>query len=189
MLIAQQLVDVGRQPLTSSAAKVDRAVDTASWYALSTLPRNEKSVAKALENYGLEAFLPTYDAVRLWKNRQRTTVRLPLFVGYVFTRLRMEERFRAIAVAGAVRFVGTSKGPVPIPTIEIDFLRSRYCTQQFEPFQDLLIGQRVRIWRGVMEGVEGVLVRKNNDVRFVLTIKLINQHIATVVDAADLEPI
>ena len=38
-----------------------------------------------------------------------------------------------------------------------------------------------------MQGVEGMLVRKDSDVRFVLTIESINQHIAAVVDGADLE--
>ena len=117
------------------------------------------------------------------------TLQLPLFVGYVFTRLKLDERFRALGIVGALRFVGNSKGPLAISTAEIDFLRSKYCSENFKPFPDLVVGQRVRIGRGPMQGVEGMLVRRDSDIRFVLTIELINQHIAAVVDPADLQQI
>jgi transcription antitermination factor NusG len=165
------------------------AADPGSWYALSTLPKNEKSVARSLESRGYEVFLPTYEVTRIWKNRQRMTLQLPLFIGYVFTRLKLNERFRALGIVGTLRFVGNSQGPLPIPAPEIDFLRSRYCSEHFKPFPDLVVGQRVRITRGPMRGVEGMLVRKDSDLRFVLTLELINQHIAAVVDPADLQHI
>jgi uncharacterized protein YfdQ (DUF2303 family) len=39
-----------------------------------------------------------------------------------------------------------------------------------------------------LQGVHGVLVRRNNSLRFVLTLELINQHAAIEVEAKDLEP-
>jgi hypothetical protein len=47
----------------------------------------------------------------------------------------------------------------------------------------------VRIKSGVMQGVQGILVRKGGSMRFVLTLELINQHASIQVDAEDLEPI
>jgi hypothetical protein len=46
-----------------------------------------------------------------------------------------------------------------------------------------------RIKSGVMQGLQGTLVRKNNNMRFVLTIEMINQHAAIQVDPEDLEPV
>ena len=172
-----------------SGSHLGIAAALSHWYALSTLPRNEKSVARALEYLGFEVYLPTYETVRIWKNRQRVSVQQPLFVGYVFVRTAPADRFRALCTNGAVRFVGNSQGPAAIPSSEIQFLQSRYCAERFEPYHDLVVGQQVRVARGVLSGIEGVLVRKNNDVRFVVTVKLINQHIAAIVDAADLEPV
>jgi hypothetical protein len=40
-----------------------------------------------------------------------------------------------------------------------------------------------------MQGVHGILVRKNNILRFVLTVELINQHAAIEVGVEDLEPV
>ena len=38
-----------------------------------------------------------------------------------------------------------------------------------------------------MQGVQGILVRKNNCLRFVITVELINQHAAVEIGAEDLE--
>ena len=187
MFIAQS--DAVTTAIHTLPMHTDLAEERCHWYALSTLPRNERSVARSLELRGFEVFLPTYEAVKTWRNRQRVTVQVPLFVGYVFLRVRLEERSRALSTTGAVRFVGNSRGPVAIPSSEIEFLRTKYCAEAFKPYQDLVVGQQVRVWRGVMKGIEGVLVRKDKDVRFVLTIKLINQHIAAIVEPADLEAV
>jgi hypothetical protein len=39
------------------------------WHSVFTLPQNEKSVVKHLEIREVESFLPTYETIRLWKNR------------------------------------------------------------------------------------------------------------------------
>jgi hypothetical protein len=47
----------------------------------------------------------------------------------------------------------------------------------------------VRIKTGSMAGVEGILVRKKNEFRFVLTLEVIMRSVAVEVDANDLEPV
>ena len=170
-------------------AEASAVEDLPRWYALSTLPRNENSVAGVLLRYGVEVFVPTSESVRMWKNRQRVTLQVPLFAGYVFVKIRSGERSKVLGATGAIRLVGNSKGPISISSAEIEFLRSKYCMENFTPYQELVVGQKVRISRGVMEGIEGVLVRKDSGFRFVMSIQMINQHIAAVMDAADLQPI
>ena len=53
----------------------------------------------------------------------------------------------------------------------------------------MLFRSKVCIKSGVMQGLQGTLVRKNNNMRFVLTIEMINQHAAIQVDPEDLEPV
>jgi transcription antitermination factor NusG len=88
-----------------------------------------------------------------------------------------------------LQIVGNRREIVPLPDSEVEFLRSDFCKQRIEPFRDLVIGETVRIKSGVMQGIQGTLVRKSNSMRFVLTIESINQHAAIRVDAEDLEPI
>jgi transcription antitermination factor NusG len=142
-----------------------------------------------LEIREIESFLPTYETIRLWKNRQRKTIVLPLFPTYLFVRISSQERTTVLQSPGVLAIVGQNREPSPIPDAEIEFLRSDLCRHSIEPFHELVIGERVRIRSGVMSGVEGTLVRKGASMRFVLTLDLINQHAAIQVDADSLEPV
>jgi transcription antitermination factor NusG len=159
------------------------------WYAVYTAPQHEKSTLKQLEIRGLESFLPTYETVRIWKNRQRMKLILPLFPTYLFVRINSGERAKVLQSPGVLQIVGNSREYVHLPDSEIEFLRSAFCRQRIEPYHDLAIGEKVRIKRGAMRGLRGTLVRRSNGVRLVLTLELISQHAAIQVDAEDLEPI
>ena len=160
-----------------------------NWYAVFTVPQNEKSVVKHLDLRDVESFLPTYETVRVWKNRQRKKLVLPLFPSYLFVHINSRERAKVLQSPGVLHIVGNGREHVPLPHPEIEFLRSGFCRQRIEPYSELVVGEKVRIKGGVMQGVCGTLVRKGSDVRFVLTLELINQHAAVQVDAENLEPL
>ena len=159
------------------------------WYAVFTLSQNERSAARHLEACEIESFVPTYETVRVWKNRQRVKIVQALFPTYLFVRMRSTEHSTVLRTPGVRRIVGNHKGPSPLPSAEIEFLRSQITGERVEPYTDLVVGERVRIKCGAMQGLEGVLVRKKNSLRFVLTIELINQHAAVEVAADELERI
>jgi transcription antitermination factor NusG len=160
-----------------------------NWYAVYTAPQNEKSVVKHLGLREIESFLPTNETVRVWKNRQRMKIILPLFPAYLFVHINPIERAKVLQSPGVLHIVGNGRGSAAITDPEIEFLRSGFCRRRIEPHRELVIGERVRIKRGVMQGVCGTLVRKGGGVRFVLTLELINQHAAVQIDAEDLEPL
>lgn len=159
------------------------------WFATFTLPQNEKSVVRHLDLRNVESFLPTYDAVRVWRNRQRVKVTLPLFPTYLFVRIHRNERSRVLECPGVLHIVGTPREPLPLSDAEIDFLRAGVQQNRVEPFRELVVGERVRIKQGMMKGVEGTLVRKSASLRFVLTLQMINQHASIEVNAEDMEPV
>jgi transcriptional antiterminator NusG len=160
-----------------------------NWFAVFTMPQNEHAVVKHLEMREVEAFLPTCERVRVWKNRQKVKILDPLFPSYVFARIAPAERFPILNSPGVLRIVGNSRGPVPIPESDMQFLRSDFCSRRIEPYRELVVGEKVRIRCGSMRGVEGILVRKKSSLRFVLTLQLINQHAAVEVAADELEPV
>ncbi len=157
------------------------------WYAVFTLPKNEKAVIRHLGLRNVESFLPTYEVDRVWKNRQRVTLVLPLFPTYLFVRINQWERARVLQAPGVVQIVGNGRNDVYLPDAEMEFLRSGLNGRKVEPFPEFAAGARVRIKSGVLQGVEGVLVRKRTGLRFVLAIDLINQRAAVEIDANDLE--
>jgi transcription antitermination factor NusG len=161
--------------------------DERRWYAVFTVPKNEKSVVKHLNRREIESFLPTYETFRLWKNRQRVRLELPLFPSYLFVCINRGQRTRVLESPGVLQIVGNGREALPLPDSEIEFLRSEFCKHRTEPYREFVIGQKVRVRNGLMQGVEGTLVRKNNSLRFVLTLSLINQHAAVEVCADDLE--
>ena len=59
---------------------------------------------------------------------------------------------------------------------------------QIEPYPFLKCGKRVRVVRGSLEGVEGILVRKKNLFRLVLSVDMLAQSVAVEVQACDVEP-
>jgi transcription antitermination factor NusG len=159
------------------------------WFAVCTFPQHEKSASRQLALRAVEAFLPTYETVRTWKNRQKMKLTLPLFPTYLFVHITHRERGRVLESPGVIQIVGNGREPVALPEAEIEFLRTRLERQRIEPYNDLVVGKRVRIRSGLMQGVEGTLVRRSDSLRFVLTVQLINQHAAIQVDADDLEPV
>ena len=83
------------------------------WYALHVASRYEKPVASGLEMRGYSTFLPLFRSRRKWSDRFQD-VDLPLFPGYVFSRLDVNCRLPVLVIPGVVRIVGLGKIPVPV---------------------------------------------------------------------------
>ena len=159
------------------------------WYAAYTSANHEKRVAVQLEQRSVEHFLPLYESLRRWKDR-RMKLQLPLFPGYVFVRLALPERLKVLQVPGVARLVGFNGQPAVLPDREIQALRTSLAVQvRAEPHPYLTVGRRVRIERGPLAGVEGILIRKKNALRVVLSLDLIMRSASVEVDVGDIERI
>jgi len=157
------------------------------WYAVYTSANHEKRVADQLAPRAIEHFLPLYESVRRWKDR-RMKLQMPLFPGYVFVRLWLGERLKVLQVPGVVRFVGFAGGPAALPQREIEALRSSLRAElRAEPCPYITVGHRVRVTRGPLGGVTGILIRKKNVLRVVVSLDLLVRSAAVEVDASDIE--
>jgi transcription antitermination factor NusG len=160
----------------------------ARWYAAYTIPRHEKRVNELLSERNIEVFLPLYRAKRQWKKSAPALLDLPLFPGYLFVRIGRNGRASVLGTPGVLSIVGSPREPWPLPALEIEALRLGSQLRKLEPHPYLVIGKRVRIKSGSMAGLEGILVRKKNEHRFVLTLDAIMRSVAVEVNADDLEP-
>ena len=159
------------------------------WYAAYTYAQHEKRVAEQFTERALENFLPQYESVRRWKDR-RVRLQLPLFPGYVFVRLALRDRLRVLETPSVVRLVGFNGRPTALPDKEIEALRTCVAARlAAEPHACLTVGQRVRIKTGPLAELEGVLIRRKNTFRVVLSLDLIARSAAVEVDGADVERI
>lgn len=158
------------------------------WYAAYTSANHEKRVALQLGQRSVEHFLPVYESVRRWKDRQMT-LSLPLFPGYLFVRLALRDRLQVLQVPGVARLVGFHGAATPLPDEEIESLRRALADGlRPEPHPYLNTGHRVRITTGPLAGHEGILKRRKGGLRIVLSIELIERSISVEIDASSVIP-
>jgi transcription antitermination factor NusG len=159
------------------------------WYAAYTCANHEKSVSRQLELRSVETFLPLYEKVSRWKDRW-VKVQLPLFSGYVFVRMATAEKLRVLEIPSVVRLVGFNGQPTPLPDEEMQKLRNGLNGRNHaEPWPYLQVGRRVRVKSGALQGLNGVLLKKKNSYRFVLSLELIQRSIAVEMDAGEIETV
>ena len=158
------------------------------WYAAHVCSRHEKQVARQLEERRVDCFLPVYRSVRRWKDR-RKELDLVLFPGYVFVHLDLKDRLRVLQIPSVVRFVSFNGHPSPLPDAEVEVLVNGLAKGiRAEPHPYLKVGHRVRVKYGPLAGTQGILVRRKDKFRIVLSIDLIMRSVAVEVDEADVEP-
>jgi transcription antitermination factor NusG len=159
------------------------------WYAVYMNANHEKHVADQLRVREVEFLLPTYSSVRRWKDR-RVNLKLPLFPGYVFVRVALRDRLRVLKVPGVVRLVGFGGTPCALPQEDIDAIQGCLdCGYYLEPHPYLQVGRRARVKSGPLQGLEGIILRKKNRTRFVLSFEIILRSVAVEIDGVELEPV
>ena len=57
-----------------------------------------------------------------------------------------------------------------------------------QPHPYLKVGRRVRVVSGPLTGLEGIIVRKKNHLRFVISLNLIMRSVSVELDDADIVP-
>ena len=160
------------------------------WYAVYTKSRHEKVVAEELWNRQIESFLPLREVVSQWRDR-RKKVQLPLFPGYLFAHVSLQEqRLNILKVDSVVRIVGFDSEPAPIPDDQIQAVKTLvFSTLEFDPYPYIGVGDQVEITRSPLKGLRGILLEKKNRYKFILSVDLIHQSVACEIDAADVEKI
>ena len=162
-------------------------VDVPRWYVAYTYPRHEKAVADQVQLRSVETFLPTYSIKSQCKDR-RVRLELPLFEGCVFTRMTVRERVKILSVPSVIRILSYRGAPVPVSDSEIDAIRTCVANgANFEPHPYIAAGDRVRVREGAFEGLEGIVVRKSNQCKLIVSLSLIQKSVSLEVGADQLE--
>ncbi len=151
---------------------------TVEWYALYTRHQHEKVVARILSNKGFETFLPLYNVTHRWQDRIKQ-LSLPLFPCYVFLKDALERRLEIVTTPGVYSVIGNAGRPATIPDQEIEAIRQAIDSKfAVEPYPFLKCGDHVRVKSGPLEGIEGILVRKKNSFRLILSIELLGRSVS-----------
>lgn len=167
----------------------DHGNDAPAWHAVYTRHQHEKTIARILALKGFETFLPLYQESRRWQDRVKL-LSLPLFSCYVFLKGGLERSLDIVTTPGIHDFVSTAGRPASIPAVEIDGIRRGVESGGYvEPHPFVNRGEWVRVKSGPLNGIEGILVRKKNVYRLVLSVETLGKAVAVEVDATQVERI
>ena len=159
------------------------------WFALRVKSRHEKAVASAARHKGFEEFLPLYRWRQTWSDRSKW-VEMPLFPGYVFCRLDPESRLPLLTIPGALNFVSFGKTPAPLDEAEIASVQAAVQSElATEPCSFVETGQRVRLCRGPLAGIEGLLIDVAAQHRVVVSLTILRRSIAVNIESQWVEPL
>ncbi len=163
---------------------------SANWYALHVKSRHEFVVCNELQRKGIDTFLPSVTKLSKWKDRKKH-IEFPLFPGYLFVYIapHPEEFSRAIRTPGTVTFASSTPGyPTPVDPEEISSLKIMLGSgEKIDIYPHLKEGTPVRVRKGIFQGAEGILEKKNNQCVFIVSIKLLGKSVGVKIYADDLE--
>lgn len=87
-------------------------------------------------------------------------------------------------------FVGPRKQAVPIPDRQIEDIQILLQNKiALDPYPFLKIGQRVRIRGSSLDGIEGILVRRNGARRLVISVDNLERSLSICVEGLEVEGI
>lgn len=159
------------------------------WYAVRVRSQHEDIVVRHLRGRGMESFLPLYKRKRTWSDRLME-LEEPLFPGYVFCQFDPLNRLPVLTVPGVVHLVGIGKKPASIDDGEIAALQTAVRSGlPTHPSAFLEIGQRVRIERGPLCGVEGILMGYKGHERILLSITILQRSVVVEISGEWIGPI
>ena len=157
------------------------------WYVLHVKPRTEKVVNDHLAIMRVFHYLPLVKKVT--KVQRRKVVRhLPVFPGYVFTRLHPEERMTILRTQHVVRTIAVQDPRRMIHQLRQVEHASRLPTD-LRLVESFAAGEYVKVVSGPLRGLEGQVVRKGAHTSLVLAVDILGRAIEATVTPGDLEKV
>jgi transcriptional antiterminator RfaH len=157
------------------------------WYVLHVKPRTEKKTFEYLERHRLWRYLPLYRKI-VRRQRRKVVSVLPIFPGYVFSRLNADERIVALKSNFIVRTIA-----VPDPREMIHQLRqirkAERSGEEIRTVERFTEGELVRIKSGHFRGMEGRIKHDNGGLTIVLNIDILGQAVALHISPSECEKI
>ena len=155
------------------------------WYVLHVKPRTEKKVMLYLERYRCFRYLPL--VVKVTKVQRRKVRReIPVFPGYVFSRLSPAERVEMLKTNLLVRTIAVTN-----PRQMIHQLRqvehATKSTSEIRRANPFKAGDYVRVKLGPMRGMEGYVRREGPNATICLNVEILGAAVELSISPDDVE--
>lgn len=158
------------------------------WFIFYLRPRSEKLVYKLLRSLSYEVFFPTVRSLRVWKNRQKKRITLPLFPNYLFVYTYAHELYNIRCQPRVATCVSSDGKPATISSQDIAGVKRMLGMDKTITVETTFTkGEPVRIVSGPLAGYEGVLIQQNGRTRFGIRLEAINYTVLVDISRSTLE--
>jgi transcription antitermination factor NusG len=163
----------------------------APWYVIHTRSRHEAKVESALQQRGLEIFLPRV-VIRSRRRDRKLLLEMPLFPGYLFVHTTLEHLtlYDIIKLKSVVRLLGGTTGPSPLSSETVDSIKTIINSDRpYYPGPYLKQGMKVRIVDGPLAGTVGIIQeRRQKNRRLVVVVELFRRAVTVELEDEALDP-
>ena len=158
-----------------------------TWYVLHVKPRTEKVVNNHLAILRVFHYLPLVRK-EMKVQRRKVVLFLPVFPGYVFTRLYPEERMAILRTQHIVRTIEVTDPRRMIHQLRQVEHASRL-PADLRLVENFTEGEYVRVVSGPLRGLEGQVKRVGAQTSLILTVDILGRALEASVSPGDLEKI
>ena len=161
--------------------------NTFPWYALKVRTGSEPVAVRALSFRGYQPFAPMVQERRRYSDRIKHAEKA-VFPGYVFCRFDTRNKkpiLSSLAVENIVAFGGVY---ARIPDEEIAGIQKAVLAGAV-PAPYVSIGKQVKVVRGPLTGVRGVVVRQSGRDTFVVSVELLQRSVGLEIETDSLAPV
>lgn len=157
------------------------------WYAFYVNPRHEKKAFLRIQELQVEAYIPTVKIWNQWSDRKKEVEKV-LIPGYIFCRIKLEDRLSVLQTPGVVSIVKVGGKLVSIPDEQIETLKqfvrnSDTLTTETQLFK----GEKVRVFKGAFAGATGVVKSIRGKTRLFLVLDNLNLAYSVKIQKSDLQ--
>ena len=177
---------IGLYPRDLLETAVDESADR-QWWAVYTKSRQEKVFCRQLRGHGISHYLPLVEKVSYTRRRRLTSV-VPLFSGYVFMHGTVHERLTSLATNRVSQILSVPDG-VKLCYDLSQIFRLIASGAPVTVEQRLAPGRPVRIRRGPLAGLEGIVLERRTGTRLFVAVDFLQQGASIDVDDHQLEPL
>jgi transcription elongation factor/antiterminator RfaH len=180
-------------PLTShtmSAVQGPPPEMSGRWYLVRSRPKSEKKAQSHLAAQGFQTYLPQIQRT-IRHARKLTTVQVPLFPGYLFIGLDLEQdRWLSVrSTVGVLSLFSHHDGrPIPVPVGVVESLVARSDRNVVRLDTGLVQGQDVRVLSGPFADLIGTLQRVDANSRVQVLLRMMGTEVPVTLHRSALAP-
>ncbi len=158
--------------------------DVEKWVVIHCKPRTEKKLACYLRTLDMTHYLPTGNSEHLYKYR-KVTFQKPLFPGYLFVRLKEQDKQKIVVTGHTVGFIKVPEQEELVRELKAIYL-SGQTEHKAEPAIWLESGIAVEIVSGPLKGVQGIVESQSDPLYVNLQVSILHSAVRIKVKSGDL---